>query len=129
MITFAKGVTSGTVPMGGVIVRKHIYDAFMKGPEHAIELFHGYTYSAHPLACAAALATLDVYRDEKLFERAKALEPKWCRRLDGPEGPAQRARHPLPRPRRRHRSGAFERAASARAASRRSNTPSTRRGS
>ena len=60
MITFAKGVTSGTVPLGGVIVRKGIYDAFMHGPEHAIELFHGYTYSGHPLACAAALATLDV---------------------------------------------------------------------
>lgn len=78
MITFAKGVTSGTVPMGGVITRTHVYDAFMKGPEHAIELFHGYTYSGHPLACAAGLATLDVYRDEKLFERAKTLEPKWC---------------------------------------------------
>jgi len=77
MITFAKGVTSGTVPMGGVIVRKPIYDAFMNGPEHAIELFHGYTYSGHPLACAASLATLDLYRDEKLFERVKALEPKW----------------------------------------------------
>ena len=77
MITFAKGVTSGTVPMGGVIVRKGIYDAFMNGPEHAIELFHGYTYSGHPLACAAALASLDIYRDEKLFERAKKLEPKW----------------------------------------------------
>src|SRR5579871_6590074 len=77
MITFAKGVTSGTVPMGGVIARKHVYDAFMQGPEHAIELFHGYTYSGHPLACAAALATLDVYRDEKLFERVKAMEPKW----------------------------------------------------
>ena len=71
MITFAKGVTSGTVPMAGVIVRKGIYDAFMRGPEHVIELFHGYTYSAHPLACAAGLATLDVYRDEKLFERAR----------------------------------------------------------
>ncbi len=78
IITFAKGVTSGTVPMGGVVVRKHVYDAFMKGPEHAIELFHGYTYSGHPLACAASLAALDVYRDEKLFERAQALEPKWC---------------------------------------------------
>ena len=55
MITFAKGITSGSVPMGGVIVRKGIYDAFMKGPEHVIELFHGYTYSAHPLACAAGL--------------------------------------------------------------------------
>jgi len=78
MITFAKGVTSGTVPMGGVIVRKPVYDAFMQGPEHAIELFHGYTYSGHPLACAAALATLDVYRDENQFERVKGLEPKWC---------------------------------------------------
>ncbi len=75
MITFAKGVTSGAVPMGGVIAREGVYDAFMHGPEQAIELFHGYTYSAHPLACAAGLATLDVYRDEKLFERAKALEP------------------------------------------------------
>ena len=78
MITFAKGVTSGTVPMGGVIVRKGIYEAFMNGPEHAIELFHGYTYSGHPLACAAALATLDVYRDERLFERVQKLEPKWA---------------------------------------------------
>src|SRR6201999_455712 len=77
MITFAKGVTSGTVPLGGVIVRKGIYEAFMKGPEHAVELFHGYTYSGHPLACAAGLATLDVYRDERLFERARDLEPKW----------------------------------------------------
>ncbi len=78
MITFAKGVTAGAVPMGGVIVRKGIYDAFMKGPEHVIELFHGYTYSAHPLACAAAIATLDLYRDEGLFARAKALEPMWA---------------------------------------------------
>jgi len=78
MITFAKGVTSGTVPMAGVIVRKGIYDAFMRGPEHVIELFHGYTYSAHPLACAAGIATLDVYRDEKLFERTASLESKWA---------------------------------------------------
>src|SRR5712692_10271859 len=78
MITFAKGITSGSVPMGGVIVRKGIYDAFMRGPMHAVELFHGYTYSAHPLACAAGLATLDLYRDEKLFERARKLEPKWA---------------------------------------------------
>ncbi len=74
IMTFAKGVTSGTVPMGGAIVRAPVYDAFMRGPEHVIELFHGYTYSAHPLACAAGLATLDVYRDEKLFERARDLE-------------------------------------------------------
>jgi len=77
MITFAKGITSGSVPMGGVIVRKGVYDAFMRGPEHVIELFHGYTYSAHPLACAAGLATLDVYRDDKLFERARKLENAW----------------------------------------------------
>jgi beta-alanine--pyruvate transaminase len=75
LITFAKGVTSGSVPMGGVIARQPIYDAFMRGPEQTIELFHGYTYSAHPLACAAGLATLDLYRDEGLFERARALEP------------------------------------------------------
>ena len=83
MITFAKGVTSGTVPMGGVIVRKGIYDAFMNGPEHAIELFHGYTYSGHPLACAAGLATLDVYRDENLFERVNTLEPIWADAIMG----------------------------------------------
>src|SRR5215216_204192 len=78
MITFAKGVNSGTVPMGGVIIRKAIHDAFMKGPEWGIELFHGYTYSAHPLACAAALAALDIYRDERLFERARELEGPWA---------------------------------------------------
>src|SRR5919107_2122493 len=78
MITFAKGVNSGTVPMGGVIVRKGIHDAFMKGPDHVIELFHGYTYSAHTLACAAALATQDIYREEKLFERARGLEDTWA---------------------------------------------------
>jgi len=78
LITFAKGVTSGAVPMGGVIARDGIYEAFMRGPEHAIELFHGYTYSAHPLACAAGVATLDLYRDEKLFAHAKALEPRFA---------------------------------------------------
>jgi beta-alanine--pyruvate transaminase len=78
MITFAKGVNSGTAPMGGVIARKHIHDAFMKGPEHAIEFAHGYTYSAHPLAVAAGIATLDLYRDERLFERAKSLEGVWA---------------------------------------------------
>ncbi|OQW56063.1 MAG: omega amino acid--pyruvate aminotransferase [Proteobacteria bacterium SG_bin9] len=78
MITFAKGITNGAAPMGGVLVRDKIYDDFMVGPEHMVELFHGYTYSSHPLACAAGLATLDIYRDEKLFERAKALEPKFA---------------------------------------------------
>jgi len=86
LITFAKGVNSGTVPMGGAIVRKGIYDAFMRGPEHVAELFHGYTYSAHPLACAAALATLDLYRDEDLFARAKKLEPRWTDAAMGLKG-------------------------------------------
>lgn len=74
IINFAKGVTNGAVPMGGSIVSRKIYDAFMQGPAHQVELFHGHTYSAHPLACAAALATLDLYRDEALFERARGLE-------------------------------------------------------
>jgi len=86
MICFAKAVNSGTVPMGGVIARKGIYDTFMKGPDHAIELFHGYTYSGHPLAAAAALATLDLYRDEKLFERTKAVESRWMDAVMGLKG-------------------------------------------
>jgi beta-alanine--pyruvate transaminase len=75
IITFAKGVTNGAVPMGGAIVSDAIHEAFMNGPDHQIELFHGHTYSGHPLACAAALAALDIYRDEGLFERAAKLEP------------------------------------------------------
>jgi len=86
MIAFAKGVTSGSVPMGGVIVRNGIYQAFMQGPEHVAELLHGYTYSAHPLACAAGLATIELYRQEGLFERAKALEPKWADAAMGLKG-------------------------------------------
>ena len=86
MITFAKGITSGAVPMGGVLVRRGIYDAFMKGPEHVIELFHGYTYSAHPLACAAGLATLDLYRGEGLFERVRKLEMPWAKAAMGLKG-------------------------------------------
>lgn len=74
IITFAKGVTNGAVPMGGVIVSHKIHEAFMSGPDHGIELFHGNTYSGHPLACAAGLATLDLYRDEGLFARARKLE-------------------------------------------------------
>jgi len=77
IMTVAKGITNAAVPMGAVIARKAIYDAFMTGPENMIELFHGYTYSAHPLACAAALATLDIYQEEDLFERAKAMAPYW----------------------------------------------------
>lgn len=78
MLTFAKGVTNGAATMGGVVVRGTIHDAFMSGPEHVVELPHGYTYSTHPIACAAALATLDIYRDEKLFERANKIEPKFA---------------------------------------------------
>ncbi len=86
MICFAKGITSGSVPMGGVVVRKSIYDAFMKGPEHGIEFFHGYTYSGHPLAAAAGLATLDLYAEEGLFARAKSLEPFWAEAVHSLKG-------------------------------------------
>ena len=74
IVTFAKGVTNGAVPMGGVVVSNKVHAAFMSGPDHAIELFHGNTYSGHPLACAAGLATLDLYRDEDLFERGLKME-------------------------------------------------------
>ncbi len=73
MIVCAKGITNGAVPMGAVICKQHIYDAFMNGPEHLIEFFHGYTYSAHPLACAAGLATLETYADEGLLTRAQEM--------------------------------------------------------
>ena len=75
LTTFAKAVNNATVPLGGVIVREDIQQAFMTGPAHMIEFFHGYTYSGHPLAVAAAHATLDVMADEKLIERAAALAP------------------------------------------------------
>jgi len=77
MMTMAKGLTNAAVPAAATMVRKHIFDAFMDGPPHMIELFHGYTYSAHALACAAGLATLDVYRDEGIFENAASLAPYW----------------------------------------------------
>ena len=74
MITCAKGISNGCVPMGAVLVRQDLHDAFMTGPEHLIEFFHGYTYSAHPLAFAAALGTLDTYAEEGLLTRAGELE-------------------------------------------------------
>ncbi len=77
LMTVAKGLTNGTIPMGAVFVRKQIYDAFMHGPDNAIELFHGYTYSGHPVACAAALATLDVYEQDGLFQHAHELSGYW----------------------------------------------------
>ena len=76
MITLAKGLTNGCIPMGGVLVSKAIYEEFMKGPE-GIELFHGYTYSAHPAACAAGLATLGLYEREGLLTRAASLAKYW----------------------------------------------------
>jgi beta-alanine--pyruvate transaminase len=74
MMTVAKGLTNGCVPMGAVICKDAIHDIFMQGPEHLIEFFHGYTYSSHPLACAAGLATLDTYAEEGLLTRAAQLE-------------------------------------------------------
>lgn len=76
MITFAKAVTNATVPLGGVIASSHVFDAIASASA-GIELFHGYTYSGHPVACAAALATLDIYREEGLFERVRQLAPYW----------------------------------------------------
>jgi beta-alanine--pyruvate transaminase len=75
LMTVAKGITNASVPMGAVFVRRDIYETVINATEQGIEFFHGYTYSGHPLACAAALATLGVYRDEGLFERAASLAP------------------------------------------------------
>ena len=78
IVTAAKGITNGTVPMGAVFVKEGIYDAFMNAPENASELFHGYTYSGDPVACAAALTTLlDIYKEERLFEQADKLADYW----------------------------------------------------
>lgn len=75
IMTTAKGLTNGVIPMGAVLTTGAIYDAFMDGPEYMMELFHGYTYSGSPIACAAGLATLETYREEGLFERAADLAP------------------------------------------------------
>jgi beta-alanine--pyruvate transaminase len=77
LMTVAKGLTNGAVPMGAVCVRREIHDAIVDATAQGIEFFHGYTYSAHPLACAAGLATLALYAAEGLFERAAALAPYW----------------------------------------------------
>jgi beta-alanine--pyruvate transaminase len=77
MMTTAKGLTNGVIPMGAVLTTAEVHDAFMQGPEHMIELFHGYTYSGNPIASAAGIATLEVYREEGLFERAAAIAPYW----------------------------------------------------
>lgn len=82
IITAAKGLTNGAAPMGAVFVKEDIYNTFMQGPDEAIELFHGYTYSGHPLACAAALAALDVYESDGLFHRAGELSDYWADALN-----------------------------------------------
>ncbi|WP_186388643.1 MULTISPECIES: aspartate aminotransferase family protein [unclassified Stappia] len=83
IFTTAKGLTNGAVPMGAVFTTDRIHDAFMNGPEGTIELFHGYTYSGHPIACAAGLATLDIYERDGLLTRAAAIAPAWEEALHG----------------------------------------------
>ncbi|PKP69601.1 MAG: aspartate aminotransferase family protein [Alphaproteobacteria bacterium HGW-Alphaproteobacteria-4] len=86
MMTTAKGLTNGVIPMGAVLTTAEVHDAFMQGPEHMIELFHGYTYSGNPIASAAGIATLEVYKEEGLFERAAELAPYWENALHGLKG-------------------------------------------
>jgi beta-alanine--pyruvate transaminase len=86
LMTLAKGVTNGAVPMGAVLVKQGIHDAFMHGPENLIEFAHGYTYSAHPLACAAGLATLETYADEVLLTRAGELQTYFAESLHALKG-------------------------------------------
>lgn len=82
IITLAKGLTNGAIPMGAVLVKQKIYDAIVNHKQEAgIEFFHGYTYSAHPLSCAAALATLEVYQEQKLFQRCRTMEVLWEEKL------------------------------------------------
>lgn len=77
LMTTAKGITNGTVPCGAVFASRKIYDGLMTGPQNQIELFHGYTYSAHPVACAAGIATLDIYKDEQLLTRGAEIAGYW----------------------------------------------------
>ena len=77
IITTAKGITNATIPMGGVFVSDEIYEAFMSTEDAGPELSHGYTYSGHPLACAAGMATLSIYEDEGLLTRAQDLQNHW----------------------------------------------------
>lgn len=86
MMTTAKGLTNGVIPMGAVLTTAAVHDAFMHGPEHMIELFHGYTYSGNPMAAAAGLATLEVYREEALFARAAEIAPYWEEALHSLKG-------------------------------------------
>ncbi|RXT54621.1 aspartate aminotransferase family protein [Bosea sp. Tri-44] len=88
LMSCAKGMTNGAVPMGGVLVAGHVYDAFMAGPPEAIELLHGYTYSAHPLACAAGLATLDVFAEQDILGQLGKVLPLWEERAHRLKGSA-----------------------------------------
>lgn len=83
LVTTAKGLTNGSIPMGAVFASRKVHDALMTGPGQAIELFHGYTYSGHPAACAAGIATLDIYREEGLLTRGAALEAAWGEAIHG----------------------------------------------
>ncbi|MGM4985870.1 aspartate aminotransferase family protein [Rhizobium sp. 11_C7_N12_5] len=83
LVSTAKGLTNGAVPMGAVFASRKIHDALMTGPDHVIELFHGYTYSGHPVACAAGLATLDIYQEEGLLRRAGHLATEWREAIHG----------------------------------------------
>ncbi|WP_353091709.1 aspartate aminotransferase family protein [Methylibium sp.] len=86
LMTVAKGLTNGCVPMGAVFAKQHVHDVFMNGPEHLIEFFHGYTYSGHPLACAAALGPLDTYAEEGLLTRAAEMEAYFADALHSLKG-------------------------------------------
>ncbi len=86
IITTAKGITNGTIPMGAVFVKSHIHDAFQGAPDWMIDFFHGYTYSGHPMACAASIGTLDTYQDEGLLTRATELAPYWEERMHALKG-------------------------------------------
>jgi beta-alanine--pyruvate transaminase len=86
LMTIAKGLTNGCVPMGAVVARQQIHDTFMNGPEHLIEFFHGYTYSAHPLACAAGLATLETYEDDALLTRGAKMAATFEQAVHSLEG-------------------------------------------
>jgi beta-alanine--pyruvate transaminase len=106
MICMAKGLTNAAVPAGAVAASEGVYQAMMDGADAPIELFHGYTYSAHPLACAAGLAALEVYQEEGLFARALEMEPYWRAAVHSLKRRPPRDRHPRLRPDRRDRAGA-----------------------
>jgi beta-alanine--pyruvate transaminase len=88
LVTTAKGLTNGALPMGAVFASRKVHDALMQGPEGAIELFHGYTYSGHPAACAAGIATLDIYESEGLLTRATEIQAEWDAAIHSLKGSA-----------------------------------------